>query len=76
MPAAKKPDPLFSDSERARLGRMARDNERDEWLRDRNRSRWERIKSWAIWVAALGAAKGVLWEPLKDLGKWLQSLLR
>lgn len=75
MSEPKKPPESLSRDELARLGRMARDNEREEWLRDRNRSRWERVKSWAVWVAAIGAAKGVLWEPLKELLAWVQGLL-
>ena len=76
MPVKKPPAEPFSESERASLSRMARDREREDWLKERNdkrtKERWERVKSWTAFVGALMVIKGVLWEPLKDLAAWLQ----
>lgn len=63
----------FSDSERARLSRIARDSEREEWLRERNKTRFERFKGWAAWITTAAAVKVVLWDQLKEVWGWLQS---
>ena len=67
------PPSKLTEGEIATLGRIARDREREEWLAERNKGRWERAKSWALWVAAAGAAKGVLWPPLSEVLEWLKS---
>lgn len=66
----------LTEGEIATLGRIARDKEREEWLAERNKGRWERAKAWALWITAAGAAKGVLWPPLSEALEWLKLQLK
>lgn len=69
----KKDIPPISDSERAVLDDLRFEREIERREAAKRQARFEKVKSWASFAAAMLVLKGLLWEHIKPLWDFVAS---
>lgn len=69
----KKDPPPISDSDRAVLDEVRFEREIERRAAAKSKAKFEQVKSWASFAAALLVLKGLLWEHIKPLWEFATS---